>query len=157
MSARLAVGLEDLLHLGANEMIPEEFETSVEIFSRVLHHYQVPRNVITDRATGVREDSYRLLRTLELPVKRLAERDILGGIETELYLIKEGSPIDGRSIEDMRFRIDTGCTVIAVRRGGEIHQNPPPDFVFEKGDAVLIIGRREDLNRAARLFEEIRL
>jgi monovalent cation:H+ antiporter-2, CPA2 family len=35
-----------LFDLGASEVIPEEFETSVEIFSRVLKQYGVSRNVI---------------------------------------------------------------------------------------------------------------
>jgi CPA2 family monovalent cation:H+ antiporter-2 len=36
---RYAAEVEDLLKLGANEVIPEEFETSIEIFAKVLHHY----------------------------------------------------------------------------------------------------------------------
>ena len=36
--------MEVLQSLGANEVIPEEYETSVEIFSRVLEKYDVPRD-----------------------------------------------------------------------------------------------------------------
>ncbi|MEW6374783.1 MAG: cation:proton antiporter, partial [Thermodesulfobacteriota bacterium] len=36
---RYTAEVEDLLKLGANEVIPEEFETSIEIFAKVLHHY----------------------------------------------------------------------------------------------------------------------
>ena len=42
--------VDDLIELGANEVIPEEFETSIEIFARVLHHFQVPRNLILSRS-----------------------------------------------------------------------------------------------------------
>ena len=48
------MGPEDLEKLGANEVIPEEFETSVEIFSRVLNHYQLPRNVISEYINNIR-------------------------------------------------------------------------------------------------------
>jgi CPA2 family monovalent cation:H+ antiporter-2 len=56
---RYASEVDDLLQLGADEVIPEEFETSVEIFSRVLNKYQVPRNEIYNFIDMIREDGYR--------------------------------------------------------------------------------------------------
>ena len=43
---RYVTDVDDLIGLGANAVIPEEFETSVEIFSRVLAEYHVPDHVI---------------------------------------------------------------------------------------------------------------
>jgi CPA2 family monovalent cation:H+ antiporter-2 len=43
---RYASHVEDLKSAGANEVIPEEFETSIEIFSRVLKEYHIPNNII---------------------------------------------------------------------------------------------------------------
>ncbi|MEW5745893.1 MAG: cation:proton antiporter [Nitrospirota bacterium] len=146
---RYVTEVEDLEKLGADEVIPEEFETSVEVFSRVLHYYHVPRNIISEQIENVRKDSYKFLRTMELAPRRLAERqDMLKEIETETYLLKEGSPAAGRSIGELRFRSATGCTIIAVQRDGSIHQNPAPDFVLQQGDTVLLIGKREDIDRA---------
>jgi CPA2 family monovalent cation:H+ antiporter-2 len=42
---RYLTEMQALYELGANEVIPEEFETSVEIFSRVLAKYLIPRDV----------------------------------------------------------------------------------------------------------------
>lgn len=146
--------VDELIALGANEVIPEEFETSVEIFSRVLHHYHVPRNVITESIENIRNGSYSMLRTVELPKKYLAERHkFLKGIETETYLIKEGSHVTGHSIKELHLRTETGVTIIAVQRGEEIHQNPPPDFILKSGDMVLMIGRRKDVDRAIEYLE----
>src|SRR5205814_1206939 len=39
---RYVVEIPELTRLGADVVIPEEFETSVEIFARVLSHYRVP-------------------------------------------------------------------------------------------------------------------
>jgi CPA2 family monovalent cation:H+ antiporter-2 len=44
---RYVAEIDRLYRLGANQVIPEEFETSVEIFARVLQEYHVPRNVIS--------------------------------------------------------------------------------------------------------------
>ncbi|MEW6117808.1 MAG: cation:proton antiporter [Nitrospirota bacterium] len=154
---RYVTEVEDIERLGAHEVIPEEFETSIEVFSRVLHHYHVPRNVITEHIDAIRKDSYRLLRTLELPRKPLSERqDILKGIETEAYLVREGAAAGGHSIGELRFRTVTGCTIIAVQRKEHVHHNPSPEFTLEPGDILLLVGRREDINRAIEYLESDR-
>jgi len=146
--------VDDLIKLGANEVIPEEFETSIEIFSRVLHHYHVPRNVIAEHIENIRRDHYSALRTVELPRKHLAERhEFLKDIETETYLIKKDSNIDGHTIRELHLRAETGVTIIAVQRGEEITHNPPPDFVLKTGDILLLIGKKKDINNAIEYLE----
>jgi len=151
---RYVAEVDDLKQLGANEVLPEEFETSVEMFSRVLHHYHIPRNVITEHIEDIRKDNYRVLRTVKLPRKHLAERyELLKEIDTEAYLIKETSKADGRSIKELRLRTLTGATIIAVQCGDKVHQNPSPDFVLKTGDVLLFIGKKEDINRAIEYLE----
>ena len=151
---RYAAEVDDLIRLGANEVIPEEFETSIEIFARVLHHYQVPRNLLFDQVERIRSGSYEALRRVELPLKNLPEKcEIITDIETETYLIHEQTPAKGHSIKDLKIRSRTGATVIAVRRDGEIIPSPEPDFVFEAGDITYLIGKRENVLRAIDLLE----
>lgn len=146
--------VDDLKRLGANEVIPEEFETSIEIFSRTLHHYHIPRNVITEHIDNIRKDSYSVLRTVELPKKHLLERhEFLEDIETETYMIKDGSTIEGHTIKELNLRAVTGVTIIAVQRKDKAHQNPPSDFILKTGDVILFLGKREDVNRAIEYLE----
>ncbi len=154
---RYVAEVDDLIRLGANEVIPEEFETSIEIFSRVLHHYHVPRNVIMEHIEKIRQNSYSVLRNIELPKKHLAERyEFLKDIETEIYLIKEGSHISDHSIKELHLRAETGVTIIAVQRGDEIHQNPSPEFILKTGDVLLLIGKKKDINNAIEYLESER-
>ncbi|HCP10113.1 MAG TPA: potassium transporter KefB, partial [Thermodesulfobacterium commune] len=44
--SKFVAEMEELLKLGANEVIPEEFEVSIEMFAKVLETYKVPKNVI---------------------------------------------------------------------------------------------------------------
>lgn len=151
---RYTAEVEDLLQLGANEVIPEEFETSIEIFAKVLHRYQVPRNLLFDQIERIRSGSYEALRRVELPVKSLPEKcEIITDIETETYLIGEQTPAAGHTIRDLKIRSRTGATVIAVRRDGEILPSPDPDFVFKTGDIVYLIGEREKVLKAIELIE----
>lgn len=152
---RYVAEIDDLVKLGANEVIPEEFETSIEIFSRVLDHYNTPRNVITDHINRTRNDSYSVLRHVELPRKDLADRyELLKGIETDTYMINKICRVGGYTLKDLNIRAATGATIIAVKRGGEIYQNPPPDFILSCEDILLFIGTKEDISRAIEYIEK---
>ncbi len=149
--------IEDLTKLGANEVIPEEFETSIEIFSRTLHYYQVPRNIITENINNIRRNHYKTLRTTALPSKFLTERyDLMKTIETETYLIKENHKAEGHSIKELHLRAETGATIIAIQRGEEIFNNPSPNFVLRSGDILLLIGKSKDLANAIEYLESER-
>lgn len=59
---RFIADIKPLLQSGANEVIPEEFETSIEIFSRVLAHFDVEHERINELVRDIRADSYQILR-----------------------------------------------------------------------------------------------
>jgi CPA2 family monovalent cation:H+ antiporter-2 len=151
---RYLTEVDDLIQLGANEVIPEEFETSIEIFARVLHQFQVPRNLILELIERIRKGSYEVLRKVELPVKTLPEKcDVISEIDTETYLINNRSNASGRSIKDLQIRTKTGATVIAVKRGNEIIPSPGLNFVLTPGDILYLIGTKENLLKAFALLE----
>ncbi len=148
--------VEELRQVGADEVIPEEFESSVEILSRVLHLYNVARNVIDEHIEEVRKDSYAALRKPSAWRKPLAtELPMLSEIVTETFLLKKDSRFVGRSLKDLRLRTETGATVMAVKRDDEIIQNPEADFSFSEGDIVLLIGKPGDISRALQYMEPL--
>lgn len=59
---RYVAEIADLQRLGADEVVPEEFETSLEIFARVLRQYGVPDEKIRATAETARRDHYEMLR-----------------------------------------------------------------------------------------------
>lgn len=151
---RYVLEVEDLKKMGANEVIPEEFETSVEMFSRVLYHYNMPRNVVNEYIENIRSDSYKMLRSLKIPRKHLAERyEFFKGLGNETYLITKDSWVDNHSLETINLRAQTGATLIAIQRKDKIHHNPSPDFVLKTGDIVLLVGARENIDRAIDYIE----
>jgi CPA2 family monovalent cation:H+ antiporter-2 len=155
---RFAAEVEDLKGLGANEVIPEEFETSMEIFARVLHHYHIPKNAIMDQIHRMRRDNYQMLRSVQLPRKPLTERyEILYDIENETYLLGEDSPVVGHSLGDLRFRTHTGVTILAVKRGKNlIYPNPGEDFILKPQDILFLVGEKEDIDKAITFLSEKR-
>ncbi len=149
--------VEDLIRLGANEVIPEEFETSVEIFAKVLHYYHVPKNLIINQIERIRSSNYEALRRVEFPQRSLPEKcEILTDIETETYLINEDAYASGQSLKDLMLRSKTGVTVIAVKRGNEIISNPEPEFILKPGDVLYLIGSKESILQALELLERLK-
>jgi CPA2 family monovalent cation:H+ antiporter-2 len=68
--------IEELSRLGADEVVPEEFETSLEIFSRVLRRYGVPTGRIREVVDQTRRDHYEVFRVRETAMHPIP--DLLG-------------------------------------------------------------------------------
>mgnify|MGYP006179884759 CR=1 FL=1 len=60
--------IEALHREGADEVIAQEFETSIEIFTRVLEHYHIPRNVIRAETRALRGGGYQMMRSPASPI-----------------------------------------------------------------------------------------
>jgi CPA2 family monovalent cation:H+ antiporter-2 len=152
---RYLIEVDELKALGADEVIPEEFETSIEIFSRVLHRYSFPRNAILDMVDKIRSNSYTALRDVELPRHKLFEKyEWLPEIEIDGYRIPEDSHLHEKTIKELQIRKKTGVTVIVVRRDKKVHTTPEPDFRLKAGDCILFTGDRESMSNALDYLKE---
>lgn len=150
---RYVAEIDHLYRLGANQVIPEEFETSVEIFARVLQEYHIPRNVIALQVDLIRKEHYGTLRGLHLQGRRLDELgQFLVGTTTDTFLIVKGSPAAGKSLEETELRAQSGVTVIAVVRDGKSIHNPGADFCFAAGDVLVLLGSHQELDQATQIL-----
>lgn len=147
--------VEELYRLGADQVIPEEFETSVEIFARVLKDYRIPGNIIQNQIKIIRGEGYAMLRTPSISAERLGSlTSVLEKGLMDTYYVEEGCPIAGRTLRELELRKKTGSTVIAVLRGGEAKTNPGADFTLLKHDTLVLIGSHAELNSAFELLKE---
>jgi CPA2 family monovalent cation:H+ antiporter-2 len=152
---RYVAEMDELRSLGATEIIPEEYETSVEIFARVLRRLRVPRNVIALQVELIRKQGYRMLRGLELPRQTLDQLGhILAATTTETFMVSQPSPAIGRTIRGLTLRRTTGVTIIAVVRDGQPFTNPSPDWEIQAGDILVMLGSHAQLDHAMRLLGE---
>ena len=145
--------LEELQQLGANEIIPEEFETSIEISTLVLQTYKLPKQVIMEKAEQIRREGYALLRRGEFPeMVHHLRTGTLGDVEIETCRIDENSPALGKTLEELAIRQRTGASVVALMRGGVTQSNPPKKSVLEVGDVVALLGPTDNIRRAIGLL-----
>jgi CPA2 family monovalent cation:H+ antiporter-2 len=147
--------ITELFELGANEVIPEEFETSIEIFSRVLHRYGTPRIIIEQQIAKVREQGYEMLRSPAIPVLPVIapKIDLFDGASTETITLDEQSPVIGRNLGELDLRGKSGATVIAVVRGEDTKISPGANYTLAAGDMIILLGSAKKLGRAVAILK----
>ncbi|NJD76692.1 MAG: potassium transporter KefB [Candidatus Methanoperedens sp.] len=142
-----------LYSLGANDVIPEEFETSIEIISRVLHRYFIPVNEIEKHIGEVRKDGYEMFRNIRQKYEVFPElKQHLPDIEIETIRIEAASFLAGKSLAEIAFRRKFGVTVLAIQRGRQTITNPAGDIVLEAQDIVVIIGTKDSISGISSLL-----
>jgi TrkA domain protein len=86
-------------------------------------------------------------------VERLARlQEQVEGITSEGIRIPAGSPYVGRSLGEAQIRSRTGASVVAVIRGDDVVPSPSPDFRFQLGDKVVVVGTEEGVHEAAKIL-----
>ena len=152
---RYAVDVDELYSLGASDVIPEEFETSIEIFSRVLDKYHVPRNIIESQVKAVRGECYGILRGTCSALRPAAEKiaELLEAGTTEIFFVGGDAWPAGKTLGDLDLRGRTGATVIAVVRGEKSFTGPGADFVIQGKDTLILVANHRDIEQAFRYLE----
>jgi CPA2 family monovalent cation:H+ antiporter-2 len=150
---RYVLEVEPLYRLGVNEVVPEEFETSVEILSRVLRAFMVPHDEIEQHVAEVRSNCYGMLRSMSRRHSHaVGISGYLAGAELATFRVQSGSPLVGESLRDGRIKTNSGATVLVIKRGDDIMPNPDPMWELTVNDTVLLLGTPEQLAAAHRLF-----
>ncbi len=150
---RFMQDLEDLKRLGADEVVPEDLETSIEIFTRAMQAYLVPRREIERFTAEARAGEYGMLRS---PVPGHAPVCDLGRLASRhaltTFAVDQGSPLEGQSLEEAALRRDHGLMVVAVERAGKTYANPEASFVLEACDVVYVFSEHTSAMAKAMLF-----
>ena len=152
---RYIVEIAELTALGANVVIPEEFETSIEIFARVLTHYQVPRHDIDRLAQQIRASHYQALRA---PAEA---RPSLAGVVTglpqmaaERVTLTAAAAAVGQTLAETQLRSRTGALVLSLTRGESDIATPDPKVRLAGGDVLVVVGQPAQLKAAKELLLE---
>jgi CPA2 family monovalent cation:H+ antiporter-2 len=130
-----------LYALGADEVIPEEFETSVEVFTRVLRNYQVPAYKVGSVVAAVRSHGYEEFRDFfkeRGPISDL--RHYLPDVEIGTAWVGERSHLVGRSLAQIGLREKYSINVLAIVRDSQTHTNLTGDVIIYAEDVLLLLG-----------------
>ena len=146
--------IEDLLALGANDVIPEEFETSIQIFSRVLKMFHIPNSIILTQGNIIRNKSYGVFREVRYTQEAFDQiSQILAQGTIETYYVAAGNPNIGKSIRDVNLKAESGAMIINIIRHDQTITHPPGDFVLEIADQLILFGSHNAIDTALNILD----
>lgn len=146
--------VEELKAAGADQVIPEEFEASIEIFSRVLRDYRTPNNIIEQQVELIRLEGYSVLRGLSLNTESLKKfSNYLTATLTESYLVLEDSWSYGKKIGDINLPDRTGAVVVALVRENKPYPSPDAEFIVLDGDVFILLGSHFQLDQSLKILK----
>jgi CPA2 family monovalent cation:H+ antiporter-2 len=154
---RYVSDIEELNALGANEVVPEEFETSLEIFARVLRRFGVPESRIREQAEEARQDHYELLRERGATFTRVdgfLSPLAPSRLDLTTVPIAAGSRAAGATLEALDLRRVTGVRAVAVIRDDDVNYEIDDDTRLLPRDELVLVGDARAVEAAASLLRE---
>jgi len=146
--------IDGLIAAGASEVVAEEFEAAIDVFSKVLHRFGIAQPSIAQFAEAMRMEGYEFLReSATLPIDPWVA-EVLAEVTQEWVDVPAGDWGE-RTIVELAVRTRTGANVLAVRRDAERISNPPPGFAIRPGDALLVMATSEELAKLRELLDGI--
>ena len=126
---------------GADQVIAEEFETAIEIFTRVLGRYHVPRNVIRAQTLVLRGEHYRMLRSPQRPEGvSQAVIELLTMGTTDVFRVDSGAFAAGKTLAEIDLRRRTEASVIAIVRDESPLAGVDASETLHVADDVVLVG-----------------
>lgn len=145
--------MEILYSQGANHVVPEKFETTIELFHQLLKKKLIPPQEISDIIDKIRKDHYGLFSNNSKTGTSILI-DELPDFEINAFKIKEEAPVVGLKLKDIGLRSETGVTLLAVKRKDEVFEHPHGDFIFQADDCLYLLGRPEQLSLARKFIDK---
>jgi CPA2 family monovalent cation:H+ antiporter-2 len=146
--------IAELERLGASEVIPAEFEASIELFVRLLQHLGVPRHVARVQEGIIRLGNYHSLRGAPATFEMMADIErLIGGGIVESAEVMKASEADGRTLGELDFRSRTGAVVLTMIRDEKPLSNPDDSVLLRAGDRLVVYGPHAAIAAAIELFE----
>jgi CPA2 family monovalent cation:H+ antiporter-2 len=144
---RYIAEIEGLYAAGADTVIAEEFETSLEIVRRLLGRLGYRASAIDRETLNIRQKRYGRFRGG--PMEKVP---LETGADFEPFEVEVRARASGKTLKELAIREETGATVVAIRRGSEVTPNPEAGFTLVEADHVYLIGTEGQIRRAMRLL-----
>ncbi len=143
--------IEALYKIGATQVIPEEFETAIDLFERVMVNFLLPRKEIDLAIDRIRNDQYGIFLEENSNTRFNISKDI-PDVEIVAVAVTSKAPIIGKTLVESQLRQQFGITLVALKRDLKVIDHPKPSLVFCEGDVAYVLGSPEQISRLNELF-----
>ena len=145
--------IPELLALGADDVIPEEFETSIEIFSRTLHYFLVPEDDIKHFVEVTRSDNYGLFQNKKSIPKTFRPTNFPEFDISCLKVKTDNRRIIGKTLSEIDIRNQYGVNILGLSRNNKLISNISPDETIHQRDILYVTGKQEHIDQFRKRIE----
>ncbi|MFS4417574.1 monovalent cation:proton antiporter-2 (CPA2) family protein [Maribacter sp. 2307ULW6-5] len=135
----------ELMALGADIVIPEEFETSVQIFSRVLQNFLIPEDDIEHIVEKVRADNYQLFKDDQKRASTYRAKNHPEFHITCLKINSDSNKFLGKPLQELQLRANYGINILGIMRKDDLLQTIRPEETLKQHDIVYLQGNPHDI------------
>lgn len=144
---RFVKEIPELIALGADDVIPEEFETSIEIFSRTLHNFLVPEDDIEYFINTIRSDNYSLFQNKKSAPRTFRPSNFPDFNISCLKVKTDNRTIVGKTIDQLEIRNKFGINILGIMRSKELISNIRSDEKIHKHDILYVMGSHLSIDK----------
>ncbi len=139
--------------LGADNVVSERLEGSLELLARVMRRVGVAGNLIAGAIRQARAGTQESHRKPTLPRQRLGEVSELAELKIESVFLRTGDHAVGKGVAALDLRRRTGALVVAIRRGGGLLGHGDAEQPLAEGDVLFLAGDGAAIRKAFDLLE----
>jgi CPA2 family monovalent cation:H+ antiporter-2 len=148
--------IDRLYSLGASEVIPEEFETAIEIYQRILTKMLIPEKEINTAIAKIRDDHYGLFWDKEEHKQEYNFLKEMPNIEITTQQLREECFLVNLTLAEAQLRLKFGVSLVAIMRDHFLIEHPHPDIEFRAGDIIYLLGTSEQIANFTATLSEIK-
>lgn len=150
---RFVQEVEAFYHLGANDVIPDEFGTSVEIFTRVLRHFRIPPGTILRVTNELRYEGYDMQRSRYKKPESLMDLTMQEeGVQVETFEVTPTHPLANKTLGESKLREDWGLNLLMIKRGDATLTALSPETKILPHDLLVVVSSQHNLTAAKEFF-----
>jgi len=147
--------ITEMVALGADQVVTQDLEISVEITRRVLAALRLPPQLIRTATRLLHEDNYLALRSPGVSSGLSSTLlDVLAVGTAEVYPLRPGHWAVGLDLRGLDLRRVTRATILAVLRDDQVVAHPDPGRELREGDSLVLAGAHTDVAAALDYLEE---
>jgi monovalent cation:H+ antiporter-2, CPA2 family len=144
--------IEELYTLGADQVIPEEFETAIDLFERIMGRYMIPHAEIEKTIASLRNHHYGIFREKD-DKPQPAFISELPNMNIAAFSVGNENDIVGKTLQQLDFRNSFGVTLVAIKRNDAIIDQIGPKTKLLANDTGYILGKPEEIANALSILE----
>ena len=136
---RYLKNVEEVYEVGADVVIPEEFETSIVIFTKLMDYYDNDVDDVTDTIDTLRSDNYYEFRSIAPDELTTKLNEQLTDLSVDSVYVK-----DKKQLDEYDFK-KHDLTVVSIIRDNKTILGISPKFELKQDDLILFTGSEDNV------------